>query len=458
MENFESSPEFQALVVAATGKPERSMGDSIIPAEPPLWSEVRRQARSLLSTANIQLPLHIYVIQAETSVSGFAGFHSSLQAALQLLQDQWDEVYPQPDLDDPDDMYYERVNLINELSEQPSFLETIYRLPLVSVRGIGDFSTRDLDISLGSVAGSAEDQARCQAGLIGGAFAETETDQLQKVADALDALPDICRSLENVFAEKTGQPNVLSMDGLRNRITACRTRFHEFADEFLETSPAAETNSDESGAIAPEPSAQVLAEPASTSSLANRRMVAASFNAVLLYYQQYEPSSPVRILITRASDFVEKSFFEVLQALGPEFRDDLPALLLQLQQQPLAALLSDSFNRYISGESLPIQPIETGAAVALAPDSQGEPDLAEGVDSTSASQIKGNSDDAPVIHSRQQVLEVLHDIEAYFKSAEPSSPIPLIVADIRKLVPKHFVEVILEFSRLLPAAVTESSN
>ncbi|MFT4728577.1 MAG: type VI secretion system protein ImpA [Granulosicoccus sp.] len=457
MENFESSPEFQALVVAATSKPERSMGDSIIPAEPPLWSEVRRQARSLLSTANIQLPLHIYLIQAETSVSGFAGFQSSLQTALQLLQDQWDEVYPQPDLDDPEDMYYERVNLINELSEQPSFLETIYRLPLVSVRGIGDFSTRDLDISSGSIAGSAEDQARCQAGLIRGAFAETESELLQKVADALDALPDICRSLENTFAEKTGQPNVLSTDGLRNRITACRARFHEFADEYLQTSLVAETNSDESGAISPEPRAQVLAEPASTSSLADRRIVALSFNAVLLYYQQYEPSSPVRILTARASDFVEKSFFEVLQALGPECREDLPALLLQLQQQPLAALLSDSFNRYISGESLPILPIETGAVVASASDTQGEAEKVQDGSSTSSGRIMGNSDNAPVIHSRQQVLEVLQDIEAYFKSAEPSSPIPLIVADIRKLVPKHFLEVIQEFSRLLPAAVTESS-
>jgi type VI secretion system protein ImpA len=457
MGNFESSPEFQALVVAAIGKPERSMGDSIIPAEPPLWSEVRRQARSLLGTASNQLPLHIYVIQAEASVNGFSGFHSALQTALQMLQDQWDEAYPQPDLDDPDDMYYERVNLINELSEQPIFLDTIYRLPLVSVRGIGDFSTRDLDISLGSVVGSAEDLARCQTGLIRGAFAETESGQLQKVADALDELPELCRSLEAVFAEKTGQPNVLSMNRLRERITACRTRFHEFADEYLETSPVAESDNEESGEIAQQPGAQVVAEPASTSSLANRMMVAASFNAVLLYYQQYEPSSPVRILTARASDFVDKSFFEVLQALGPEFREDLPALLLQLQQQPLAALLSDSFNRYISGESLPILPSETPAALVLGVDAQVENDMAQGVDSNFPSQIKGNSDNAPVIHSRQQVLVVLQDIEAYFTSAEPSSPIPLIVADIRKLVPKHFAEVVVEFSRLLPAAITESS-
>jgi type VI secretion system protein ImpA len=458
MENFESSPEFQALVVAATGKPERSMGDSVIPAEPPLWSEVRRQARSLIATANIQLPLHIYLIQAETSVNGFAGFRSALHSALQVLQDQWDEAYPQPDLDDPDDMYYERVNLINDLSEQPIFLDTLYRLPLVSVRGIGDFSTRDLDISLGSLAGSAEDQARCQAGLIRGAFAESDSEQLQKVADALDELPDLCRLLEAVFAEKTGQANVLSTDRLRERIVACRDRFHEFAAEYLQTSSVVEPSSEDSAAIAQEPLAQSVAELASTSSLVNRTMVVASFNAVLLYYQQYEPSSPVRILTARASDFVDKSFFEVLQALGPEFRDNLPSLLLQLQQQPLAALLSDSFTRYLSGESLPTLQSEAPIPVVSNDEPQGVDDIATEVESTSPSQDLGNSDNAPVIHSRQQVLEVLHDIEAYFTSAEPSSPIPLIVADIRKLVPKHFLEVIVEFSRLLPAAVSDSSE
>jgi type VI secretion system protein ImpA len=453
MENFESSPEFQALVVAANGKPERSMGDSIIPAEPPLWSEVRRQARSLLGTASNQLPLHIYLIQAETNVNGFPGLHSSLQVALQLLQDQWDEAYPQPDLDDPEDMYYERVNLMNELSDQPTFLDTVYRLPLVSVRGIGDFSTRDLDISLGGLVGSPEEQARCQTGLIRGAFAESEPELLQKVADVLRELPDMCRSLEAVFAEKTGQADVLSVDLLRQRITACRSRFHEFADDHLEISPVNDSTGEESAVIAPAADAPLVAEPLSTSTLTNRVMVAASFNAVLFYYQEHEPSSPVRVLVACASDFVDKSFFEVIQALGPEFREDLPSLLLQLQQRPLAALLSDRFTRYISGESLPILRGESPEAEVSHSDAQD----VEGVESSSPSQVVGNSDNASVINSRQQVLKVLQDIEAYFTIAEPSSPIPLIVADIRKLVPKHFLEVVAEFSRLLPAAGAESS-
>jgi type VI secretion system protein ImpA len=459
MKDFESTPDFQALVVAASGRPERSMGDSVIPAEPPQWSEVRRLALNLLSTAANQLPLHVYLVQAEASVNGFTGFHSSLQTTLQLLQDQWDEVHPEPDPDDPDDRYYARVNLISELSEQPAFLDTIYRLPLVKIRGIGDFSTRDLDISAGTVAGSSEDQVRCQDGLIRGAFARSEPTQLQVMADALDALPGLCRAFETVFAEKTGQANALSLDRLRKRIEACRVRFHEFADEHLVTSPTDVTVGDSPVDVTDQRVSASTSEPVLSSSIGNRETVIASFTAILVYYQQREPSSPVPVLTALARDIVDKSFFEVLQAMAPANRDDLSTLLLQLQKKPLAALLSDSYTHYLSGERLsalpvPVQPSEPTPpetpAVDLDIDTGSPPDT-----SPVSSGVSGNSHSELVISSRQQVLEVLHDIETYFVNAEPASPIPLIVADIRKLVPKRFEELIAEFSHLLSATSTE---
>ena len=150
MEEFESTPEFQAMIVAATGKPERSMGDSVIPAEPPQWNEVRSLARNQLATVDNHLALHVHLIKAEANLTGFSGFQKTLQATLQLIRERWDDLYPVPDLEDPEDMYYARVNLLHELSEQPAFLDSIHRLPLVSVRGIGEFSARDMDISAGT--------------------------------------------------------------------------------------------------------------------------------------------------------------------------------------------------------------------------------------------------------------------------------------------------------------------
>lgn len=447
MEDFESLPEFQALVVAATTKPERSMGDSVIPAEPPQWGEVRSLAKSLAKTAADQLALHVYLVQAEANVKGFIGLRQSLGEVLQLLENQWDSMYPSPDLDDPDDMYYARVNLMNELSEQPSFLDALHRLPLVSVRGLGQFSTRDIEISLGQISGSEEDKARCQEGLIRGAFAESDVAELQSLAESLAEIPQVLVAIENLFSEKTGQSGVLSLSRLRDRVNACRSSFNEFAADHIGSAPAEESAEAQVSAEdhADEPM-EVKSRPLKASSLTNRQMVMESFDAILLYYQVHEPSSPVRILTFQARGFVNKSFFEVLQALAPAHKEDLPTLLAELQKQPIAALLGDSYARYLAGESMPA--LDSGGASAR---DGGQP--LDGEDESHAAageSTAGNNHGVRVIESREEVLALLQDIETYFTVAEPASPIPLIIADIRKLVSKRFVELVTEFSRLIP--------
>lgn len=473
MEEIESLPEFQALMVAATGKPERNMGESVIPAESPQWGDVRRMAREIAESAPNQLVLHTYLIQAETNVDGFVGFQRSVEALEQLLGAGWDSMYPAPDLDDPDDMYYERVNLLHQLSDktdpmsgQPDFPNSVHRLPLVDVRGIGAFSARDIDICAGAVTGSVEDQARCQEGLIRGAFAETGAEQLQELATALASVCASCQAIENLFAEKSGQTGELSLQRLYERVNSCRIRFHEYADEHIASLVSADSEEPDAGTDAggldPQPAQSA---PAKTSSLGNRTMVLAAFDAILLYYQENEPSSPVRIFAHRASEFVDKSFFDILQELAPAHRDNLPELLQQLEIQPLAFLFSDSYYRFLSGESLPI--ITSSSSSVVAPESSApvtDSENDENGDSqdaivTSAPVIEhatGNSHLSHVITSREQVLELLQDIETYFVSNEPASPIPLMVGEIRKLVAKRFVELVAEFSRTVPRQTAES--
>ena len=462
MEEFENTPEFQALIVAATGKPERRMGDSAIPAEPPQWNDVRSLAQELLVTADNQLALHVYLVQAEANINGFTGFRDALQTMLELMQNQWDDLHPAPDMEDPDDMYYARVNLINELSEQPLFLDSVYRLPLVSVRGIGEFSARDIDISSGSVSGSEEDKERCQDGLIKGAFAEADKEDLQRMADALNALPGQCRLIESTFSEKTGQQGVLSLERLIARIEACRARYFEFVEDHLEAAVSPTETAEELESAHNGVSIAQTSEPVLSSSLGSRAMVMDSFDAILRYYEQHEPSSPVRELTYRTREFVNKPFFELMQALAPAYRDDLPGMLAQLHKQPLAAVLSDSYSRFANGETLPVSSQSAVQEGSFAPN--------EGADSAQISHAEPTQQGAfattdlgvkqcgPVIASRQQVLDVLQDIETYFLNAEPASPIPLVISDIRKLVSKRFVELVTEFSRLLPTATAESAE
>jgi len=52
--------------------------------------------------------------------------------------------------------------------------------------------------------------------------------------------------------------------------------------------------------------------------IASRDDVIAAIDRILLYYQQYEPSSPLPLLLMRAKRLATKSFIEILQDLIPE--------------------------------------------------------------------------------------------------------------------------------------------
>lgn len=469
MEEFENTPEFQALVVSATARPERRMGESVIPAETPQWKEVRKLARGLVETHPDQLPAHVYLCQAEANVNGFSGFGAALRTIEILVKERWDELQPAADTDDPDDPYYARVNLVHEISHQPDFLDAIYRVPLVSVKAIGEFSTRDLDVSSGVIAATDEEQIRCQDGLIRGAFAESDPKELLTTADTLASLPKLCKSIENVFAQYAEQPGILSLDLLIKRLEHCHQRFFDYAREHLPADPV----NDELVTIN---SANGRPQGQSPSSILNSEMAAESFNAILLYYQRYEPSSPVRVLTANAREFINKSFFEVLQAMAPDSRENLPLLLQQLCEQPVSSLLSDSYTRYLAGEVLPvITDIDTGSystpkvvqpAIEPAESSQlfcgplrkkDSEEVENRLTSSSPAGVDANSEQiaSSAIRTRQQVLETLEDIESYFVAAEPSSPIPVIVSDIKKLVSKNFMDLLEDFCRKLPTTELE---
>ena len=62
-----------------------------------------------------------------------------------------------------------------------------------------------------------------------------------------------------------------------------------------------------------------------------------------------------------------------------------------------------------------------------------------------------NTDIASIgpIKSRSEVVALLGEIETYFKNHEPSSPIPLIVQEMRKLVNRDFRELLQDIDRAL---------
>lgn len=468
-QDIESSAEYQALLLAAAGRPERSMGESVIPAEPPVWSEVRQRATDLLSDPP-HLSVIVHLVKADAHLSGFAGLHKSLQLMTEKLTDQWDEVLPHADPDDPEDPFYERVNHLREIAEDPAFIKSLPLLPLVTVRGIGAFSSHDVDIAGGQVSASEEELARCQEGLIRGAFEQAEILDLQTVNASMSGIIDLSVSIESLFNERAGREHALSFVPLRTCIEKCMDRFLVHAQPRLATSTAPSSDTTEADSQITE--AHYTAEQGSDDALKhdaalnNRASVCNAFDQIIRYYQQHEPSSPVPILAYRARNMVNKSFFEVLDDLAPSEKGNMPALLAALNTNPLASLMSESYLQFVSGDVIAVQ----ASTHALPTDEESHASVTTGANVQSGESVdsganyaSGESDYSGrngnfMVSSRSDAGLLLNSIEAYFNRQEPSSPVPLVVAEIRKLIPKRFTELIQEFSHTLDTAGGQSSE
>jgi len=494
--DVENSPEYQALLVAAAGKPERSMGDSVIPAEPPVWSDVRKIARNLL-TDPPHLSVLVHLAKAGMYLDGFKGLNESMLQLQSELSNKWEDVVPLADADDPDDPFYERVNYLRELADDPTFLASVQKIPLVEVRGLGGFSSRDIDIAAGKITGTEEDQARCQEGLIRGAFAEIDNAVLVETLEQITAVGSSCNELGALFDERAGSGHGLSFGALQQQVDICLKRVQEYGAANLESaSSAIETATESPGSSMPgEPAPLLVSTATNPAGLPDRPTVCASFDQIIHYYQEKEPSSPVPVLAQRARDMVTKSFFDVLEDLAPTEKGNLPALMGVLVGNPLASLISDSYQRFLNGERVaPAEPQgETGIgsggdsefadnsgnpavedlsgdgeeaaddSEATAPSADDElatndqdpiavavtPSPDQGTDEITEQNTGHSSNKATALQSRADVMNQLNLIEGYFIQHEPSSPIPLIVAEIRKLLPKTFTDLIAEFNQVL---------
>src|SRR5690242_14397150 len=82
--NLEYDPDFLALQQAAQGRPEREMGNEVIPAEEPNWKEVKRLSLQLLGRTK-DLRVAVLLCRALLHTDGLAGFREGLEALKGLV-------------------------------------------------------------------------------------------------------------------------------------------------------------------------------------------------------------------------------------------------------------------------------------------------------------------------------------------------------------------------------------
>lgn len=314
--NLEYDPAFVALELEALGKPEVQYGDTITPAVPPDWKQIRREANSLLERSR-DLRLAVHLLRASLALSGTAGLADGITLIERLLEERWDSVHPELDPDDDLDPTL-RINSLAMLADTTGLLRDLKEATLVMLPGLGPLTMKMLDIASGEMA-PPEGQEKIAASSIESALADVKPEQLAIAVAALARALDGAVNIEVILVRRVGSSQALNLDSL--------TRPLRKAVEFLarQQGDASEAGAEvvaetggEAGSGAGSDSAARAPRAGITGDIASRDDVVKMLDKLVQYYGRHEPSSPIPILLERAKRLVPMTFFEIMKDLAPD--------------------------------------------------------------------------------------------------------------------------------------------
>jgi type VI secretion system protein ImpA len=319
-EDLEYDAAFGELERASRGKPEQSMGDTVVPAEPADWKEVQNLAVQLLSRTK-DLRVMLYLTRAQLNTEGLVGLNDSLWLLGGTLEQYWEAVHPQLDPDDDNDPTL-RVNTLMSLCDPETVLRAVREAPLVTSRTFGRFGYRDVAAAHGEMAVPSDSEHEPpDAATINAAFKEGDLEELQANTGAAKEALERADGIESFVTEKVGAQNAPNLAELRSTLKAIQKILAEQLSERGVGDGAAVEVEDAAAESGPTEAAQ----PAGAASgfavsgrINSRDEVIRALDKVCEYYSRNEPSSPVPMLLRRAQRLVSKDFMEILRDLVPD--------------------------------------------------------------------------------------------------------------------------------------------
>jgi type VI secretion system protein ImpA len=325
-DDLEYDPTYAEMEQAAAGKPEQQMGNAVIEGEEPDWKLVRNSATELLlRTKDLRVCAHL--CRASTGLDGLSGLADSLRLIDGIVTTFWGSLYPQLDPDDDNDPTA-RVNAVMALAS-PSFIRSVEKLPLLSLPVLGSVSWNDIKPKPNEASGQANSSAVLA--IVNQSKPEVVAAQHQAAAAAHQA----SLSIERFITQQVGAasaPNLEPLQELLKKIESQLGKWAESRKPKEEALPADEPErSDDAGdkaaaglaATGPSGATAVRrrAVPSGggfSGSVGSREEVLVAIDAILDYYRECEPSSPLPLLLMRARRLAGLSFMEILQDICPE--------------------------------------------------------------------------------------------------------------------------------------------
>ena len=140
--NLEYDPLFLELEQNALGKPEVQYGSTIVPAVPPEWKLVKKQAFELLGRSR-DLRVAMLLLRSLLTLHAIPGFADGMRLIERLVEERWDSVHPQLDPDDDNDPTL-RINSLATLVDASALIRDLKDTAFIELPNLGPLSVRVL--------------------------------------------------------------------------------------------------------------------------------------------------------------------------------------------------------------------------------------------------------------------------------------------------------------------------
>lgn len=339
--NLEYDARMIALDEASVGEPERSIGDSVIPATPPDWRDVEKQASVLMAeTRDVRVAV-IWTI-ARLANAGTEGLLDGLEIIRTLAADMWEAHWPQPD----DGDVQERISALTRLSPVPgsfdadaTVLHLLLETPLTASPNFGGISLSEVR--------EAKDGSDAQRRLTA-ALMDTPAEKAETLSSTLAALKETLTAIRDIYVQHgEGAPDFrLILDLLKE--------MQMFLDSRPAAAPAAapaETPMVAPAAEAAPSAVPSVAAPASVPAAAphpvdmaplptgaaplqGRQQVTEQLRQICAWFEANEPSSPVPYFLRRAIRCIGADFMDILKDIVPSAQEQVRVVLRPDASQP----------------------------------------------------------------------------------------------------------------------------
>lgn len=314
-EDLEYDADFLRLERDSRGQPERSMGDSILPAEPPEWRSIQQQSLDLLQRSK-DLRITHFLLQSSLALEGLPGMARVLTLISELLKQYWAELHPRLDADDDNDPTV-RINALAGLTSDIT-IRLLRESILARSRTFGAVSLRAAANASGLQSFPDENLGAEQ---LAGALLDSDPEQLEITRAALLEARSAAEAIEQQVSDQVGSAQGVDLGPLKQPLKMALQILGQFAPQSGD-SALSDPVSDDSAAPTEYASAPSTPRNASTSTVSgeinNRDDVLRSLDRILAYYTRHEPSSPLPVLLNRAKNLVHADFAAIVRNLIPD--------------------------------------------------------------------------------------------------------------------------------------------